>query len=71
MAEELLKPFREELKGKVDETTLSLKMKMMLSEFDNLGHKISYDNDGNVVKTDDNHTFKFIRTEVLPLISSI
>lgn len=31
MAEELLKPFRDEIRGKVDETTLSLKMKMMLS----------------------------------------
>lgn len=38
IAEEMIKPFREELRGKVDETTLSLKMKMMLSEFDNLGH---------------------------------
>ena len=43
MAEELLKPFRDELRGKVDETILSLKMKMMLSKFDNIGHIISYD----------------------------
>lgn len=52
MAEELLKPFREELKGKVDETTLSLKMKMMLSEFDSIGHKISYDRQGKSVEED-------------------
>ncbi len=71
MAEELLKPFREELKGKVDETTLSLKLKMMFSEFDNLGHKISYDKQGRTVEEDENHTFRFVRTELLPLISKL
>lgn len=71
MAEELLKPFRDELKGKVDETTLSLKMKMMLSEFDNIGHQISYDKNGNEMHTNDSNVFNFIRGELLPLISNM
>ena len=71
IAQEMIKPFREELRGKVDETTLSLKMKMMLSQFDNLGHQISYDQEKKMGNAEENYAFKFIKSQLLPLMSSL
>jgi hypothetical protein len=46
-------------------------MKMLLSEFDNMGHKITYDNEGKVVGQPSNYAFDFIKVELLPIIAAM
>lgn len=46
-------------------------MKMMLAEFDNLGHKISYDQNGVTIGEGSSYVFDFIKQEIIPLMNSM
>lgn len=43
---------------------------MMVAEFDNMGHRITYDRKG-VIEEDSSCVFDFIRKEIIPLINSM
>jgi hypothetical protein len=43
LLEQFINPIRQELRSKVDETTFSLQMKMLLDEYDVMGQRITYE----------------------------
>ena len=72
LAEEMIRPFREELRNKVDEKTLSIKMRTMMAEYDSIGHNITYDmTDGQRSGENAGPVFAFIREEMMPVLADL